>query len=147
MLDKLHNLNVTFIGHGKSSLDRQVETYAAKQGRSVKPDQFPDRGYFYRSDQFNLAKVGVPAVYLKTGTEFSDRPTEWGREAIKAWTEVHYHQPSDELTDNWNFDGMIEDAVLGFYCGYDVAQREEPPAWYPGDEFEAARLAALAALK
>ncbi|MFQ5525029.1 MAG: M28 family peptidase [Thermoanaerobaculia bacterium] len=140
------NRDVTYIGYGKSSLDAVVERFAAEQGRTVKPDQFPDRGFFYRSDQFNFAKVGVPAVYLDTGTEFVDRPEGWGKEQIEAWEAVHYHQPSDELIDEWSFDGMIEDAVLGFKIGLELAERDELPAWNEGDEFEAARLAALAAL-
>ncbi len=140
------NRDVTYIGYGKSSLDSVVEKYAAEQGRTVQGDQFPDRGFFYRSDQFNLAKIGVPAVYLDTGTDFVDRPEGWGREQIEAWEAVHYHQPSDHLTDEWNFDGMIDDAVLGFKVGLWLAEQDEMPSWKPGDEFEAARQQALAAL-
>ncbi len=140
------NKDITYIGYGKSSLDAVVEHYAGQQGRTVKPDQFPDRGFFYRSDQFNFAKVGVPAVYLDTGTEFIDRPEGWGRERIEEWEAIHYHQPSDELVDDWNFEGMIEDATLGFRIGLDLAERDEVPTWNPGDEFEAARLAALEAV-
>ena len=139
------NKDVTYIGYGKSSLDAVVERFAGEQGRVVKPDQFADKGYFYRSDQFNFAKVGVPAVYLDTGTDFIDRPEGWGREQMDEWTEVHYHQPSDELEDDWNYEGMIEDAVLGFRCGLYLAMQDEMSSWNPGDEFEAARLEALAA--
>jgi Zn-dependent M28 family amino/carboxypeptidase len=141
------NNDVTFIGYGKSSLDGVVDAFAAEQGRDVKPDQFPDRGYFYRSDQFNLAKIGVPAIYLDTGTDMVGRPEGWGKEQIDIWTETHYHQPSDELVDEWNFDGIVDDAVLGFKCGYWLAQTDEMPTWNEGDEFKAARLAALAAVE
>ncbi len=138
--------DLTYIGYGKSSLDGVVEAMAAAQGRTVKGDQFPDKGYFYRSDQFNFARIGVPAFYPDTGTDFIGREEGWGHEQIEAWTKVHYHQPSDELVDDWNFEGMIADAVLVFHCGYAVAQAEEKQSWNAGDEFEAARLAALAAL-
>ncbi len=141
------NRDVTYIGYGKSSLDAIIDLYAGEQGRTVKPDQFPDKGFFYRSDQINFARVGVPAVYLDTGTDFVDRPAEWGREQIEAWESVHYHQPSDELEESWNFDGMVDDAVLGFRAGLHVAQQDSMPTWNAGDEFEAARLAALAALE
>jgi len=104
--------DISFIGFGKSSLDDIVERVAGFQGRTVRGDQFPDRGYFYRSDQFNFAKIGVPAVYLDEGTDFIDQPEGWGVEQIDAWVDVHYHQPSDELEDDWNFSGMIEDARL-----------------------------------
>jgi Zn-dependent M28 family amino/carboxypeptidase len=137
--------DVAFIGYGKSSLDAVVEAAAARQDRKVVGDQFPDRGFFYRSDQFNFAKIGVPAIYLDTGAEFRDRPEGWGKEQIEAWEAVHYHQPSDELTDEWDFSGMVEDARLALECGLAVAQADEAPSWKPGDEFEAARLEALAA--
>ncbi|HEX7719008.1 MAG TPA: M28 family peptidase [Woeseiaceae bacterium] len=140
-----HTHDVTFIGLGKSSIDEIVEAIAAEQGRVVKPDQFADRGYFYRSDQFSFAKIGVPAMYLDTGTEFIDRPAEWGKEQVNHWTDVHYHQPSDEYDDSWNFDGMIEDAVLGFWTGLAIANADDMPEWTPGDEFEAARQEALRA--
>ena len=109
----------------------------------VKPDQFADRGYFYRSDQFNFAKIGVPAMYLKPGTDFVDRPPEWGRQQQDHHTNVDYHQPSDELDESWNFDGMVEDALVGFWTGLAIANADEMPMWNEGDEFEAARLEAL----
>jgi Zn-dependent M28 family amino/carboxypeptidase len=138
--------DVTLVGSGKSSLDAVARAVAASQGRRIEPDQFPDKGYYYRSDQFSLAKVGVPALYFDTGTEFVGRPEGWGTEQIEAWTEEKYHQPSDELEDSWSFEGMVEDARLGFYCGLIVAEAAEMPSWVPGDEFEAAREEALAAV-
>jgi Zn-dependent M28 family amino/carboxypeptidase len=142
-----HTHDVTFIGLGKSSIDTIVEAIAEEQGRVVKPDQFADRGYFYRSDQFSFAKIGVPAMYLDTGTEFVDRPAEWGKEQVNHYTDVHYHQPSDEYDDSWNFDGMIADARLGFWAGLAIANADEMPTWAPGDEFEAARLEALQSIE
>jgi Zn-dependent M28 family amino/carboxypeptidase len=135
--------DVTFIGMGKSTLDAVVERVAARQDRVVKPDQFPDRGFFYRSDQFNFAKIGVPALFLDTGTDFVGRPPEWGRERVELYEDNNYHQPSDELRPDWNFDGMVDDARLGFWTGLIVANADRMPSWNPGDEFEAARLAAL----
>lgn len=140
-----HTHDVTFVGLGKSSIDSLVEAVAAEQGRVIKPDQFADRGYFYRSDQFSFAKIGVPAMYLDTGTDFADRPPEWGRERVNHYTDVNYHQPSDEYDDSWNFEGMVNDALLGFWTGLAIANADEMPAWVEGDEFEAARLDALAA--
>ena len=138
-----HTHDVTYIGLGKSSIDTIVRGIAEEQGRVVKPDQFADRGYFYRSDQFSFAKIGVPAMYLDTGTDFVDRPPEWGREQVNHYTDVNYHQPSDEYDDSWNFDGMIDDALLGFWAGLAIANADEMPRWNEGDEFEAARLEAL----
>ena len=142
-----HTHDVTFIGLGKSTIDQIVEAIAEEQGRVVKPDQFADRGYFYRSDQFSFAKIGVPAMYLDTGTDFVDRPEGWGAEQVNHYTNVNYHQPSDEYSDSWNFDGMIEDALLGYWTGLAIANADEMPSWNPGDEFEAARLEALQAVE
>lgn len=139
-----HTHDVTYIGFGKSTISELVTMVAAEQGRVTKPDQFADKGYFYRSDQFNFAKIGVPAMYLHTGTDFVDRPPEWGREQRNHYTEVNYHQPSDEYDPNWNFEGMVSDAALGFWVGLAVANADEMPTWNAGDEFEAARLKALA---
>jgi Zn-dependent M28 family amino/carboxypeptidase len=137
--------DVTYIGLGKSSIDQIVKLLLSEQGRVVKPDQFPDKGYFYRSDQFSFAKIGVPAVYLDPGTDFIDRPPEWGKQQADYYTEVHYHQPSDEYDPNWNLEGMIEDARIGFWTGLAIANADDMPVWNEGDEFEAVRLEALAA--
>ena len=137
--------DVTYIGLGKSSIDQIVKLLLSEQGRVVKPDQFPDKGYFYRSDQFSFAKIGVPAVYLDPGTDFVDRSPEWGKQQADYYTEAHYHQPSDEYDPNWNFEGMIEDARIGFWTGLAIANADDMPVWNEGDEFEAARLEALAA--
>lgn len=107
------------------------------------PDQFPDRGYFYRSDQFNLAKIGVPAIYLKGGTDIIGQPAGYGKEQEDRYTDVDYHQPSDELTDSWNFEGIVQDAQANFVIGLRIANADAMPTWNAGDEFEAARLEAL----
>jgi len=137
--------DLTQIGMGKSSLDAIARAVIEKRGRKVFPDQFPDKGYFYRSDQFSFAKIGVPALYFEGGLDFIGKPEGWGREQHDAWTEHVYHQPSDQLDDSWVFDGMIEDASDTFYMGWLVAQADEMPTWNPGDEFEAARKKALGA--
>lgn len=139
-----HTHDVTFIGLGKSSLDQIVISVAAEQGRVVAADQFPSRGSFYRSDQFSFARIGVPAVYLDPGMDFVDRPAGWGKAQINHFTDVNYHQPSDEYDDSWNFDGAVMDALLGFWTGLTIANADEMPTWNEGDEFEATRLEALA---
>ena len=140
-----HTHDVTFVGLGKSSIDSIMTGIAKEQGRVVKADQFSDRGYFYRSDQFSFAKIGVPAMYLDTGTDFVDKPADWGREQQDHYTNVNYHQPSDEYDPSWNFEGMVSDALLGYWTGLAIANADEMQSWNEGDEFEAARLKALAA--
>lgn len=137
--------DIVLIGKGKSSLDAVAEAAAASQGRVVVPDQFPDRGHFYRSDQFNFARIGVPALYFDTGVEVLGKPKGWGKEQQEKWEAVSYHQPSDQMTSDWNLDGAVEDARIGFLCGLSIAQTPALPFWNAGDEFEAARKAALAA--
>ena len=135
--------DVTLVSAGKSSIDRIAEALAQRQGRVVKPDQFPDRGYYYRSDQFAFAKIGVPALYFEAGTDFIGRPAGWGKQKLEEWEDKQYHQPSDRLEGSWNFDGMIEDAQLGLFSGWIIAQADAMQSWNPGDEFEAARKAAV----
>jgi Zn-dependent M28 family amino/carboxypeptidase len=136
--------DLTQIGAGKSSLDGIAKALVEKQGRVLVPDQFPDKGYYYRSDQFSFAKIGVPAIYFDNGYDYIGKPAGWGKKQHEDWTEHVYHQPSDEIDDTWVFDGMIEDATIGFEAGWLVAQADEMPTWNPGDEFEAARKKALA---
>jgi len=138
--------DATLISLGKSSLDEIARSIAASQGRVLKPDQFPDRGYYYRSDQFSFAKIGVPALFFDGGTDFIGRPAGWGRQQIEEWELKKYHQPADRLDGSWNFDGMIEDAQLGMLSAWLIAQTDAMPTWKPGDEFEAARKRAVAAL-
>ncbi|HEY7574581.1 MAG TPA: M28 family peptidase [Thermoanaerobaculia bacterium] len=136
--------DLTLIGPGKSSLDGLAAQLAATQGRVIKPDQFPDRGSFYRSDQYNLSKVGVPAAYFDNGTDIIGKPPGWGKEQIEKWEATHYHQPSDEWRPDWDLSGAVEDVRLDFFLGAAVANADAMPAWNAGDEFEAARKKALA---
>jgi Zn-dependent M28 family amino/carboxypeptidase len=138
--------DVTLISMGKSSLDAIAERVARSQGRVLKPDQFPDRGYYYRSDQLSFARIGVPALFFSAGTDFVGRPADWGRRQIEEWELRKYHQPSDKLDGSWNFEGMIQDAQLDMLSAWLITDADAMPEWKPGDEFEAARKRALAAL-
>lgn len=135
--------DVTVIGLGKSTIDTVVSELARSQGRVVKPDQMSDRGFFYRSDQFNFAKVGVPAAYFGSGIDFLNRPEGWGRKMREEWEEKDYHQPSDQVTDQWNLEGALDDTRLYFFLGEQLAAQPRMPTWSKGDEFEDARLKAL----
>ncbi len=135
--------DVNVIGYGKSNLDTLVAAVAKWQERHVTPDRFPDRGFYYRSDQFSLAKVGVPGVYLHAGIDVIGKPAGWGQQRREDWEATNYHQQSDEYSDQWDLSGAIADARLLFYVGLRAAQQAAMPAWNPGDEFEAARHAAL----
>ncbi len=139
--------DVTVIGLGKSNLDALITTLAQLQGRVTKADQLSDRGFFYRSDQLNFARWGVPAAYFGSGMDFIGKPEGWGKRQREAWEEQHYHQPSDEVGPHWDLSGAVEDAQLYFHLGLQVANRSAMPEWNRGDEFEGARKRALEALK
>ena len=137
--------DVNVIGLGKSSLDQLVDTVSKHQSRVVVPDREPSKGFYYRSDQFSLAKVGVPGVYLHSGHVVIGKPDGWGKEQMDAWTEKHYHQRSDEYDPNWNLAGAVLDIQLLFHVGWMAANSDEMQSWTPGDEFEAARKNAIRA--
>lgn len=137
--------DLVLVGHGKSNLDDRVKALAAMQGRVVKPDPHADKGFFYRSDQLNFARLGVPAAYADAGLDVIGQAAGWGEERQAEYEARHYHQVSDEVRD-WNLEGGVEDAQLFFYLGVQVANAARMPAWKPGDEFEAARKKALAAV-
>jgi Zn-dependent M28 family amino/carboxypeptidase len=131
--------DVSVVGYGKSTLDGYAAAAATGQGRMLVDERFPERGMFYRSDQFNFARAGVPVLFARSGIDYIGRPEGWGREQVDAWITAHYHQPSDDFDPSWNFDGMIEDAQLTFDVGYALAQSSDMPQWTPGDEFEGVR--------
>lgn len=139
--------DITAIGLGKSNLDATLVSLAKTQGRVVKADQLSDRGFFYRSDQFSFAKRGIPAAYFGSGMDFIGKPEGWGKQQRELWESRHYHQPSDELRPDWDFSGAVEDVRLFFLLGAHVARQPDMPRWNKGDEFEAARLQSLEALK
>jgi Zn-dependent M28 family amino/carboxypeptidase len=131
--------DVEVIGYGASELEDLLAAAARKQGRTLTPDRKPEAGYFYRSDHFNFAKAGVPALYIKSGAVLR----ESGQAAGVAWQEKYvaerYHKPNDDYADSWNVTGSIEDLKLLFEVGARVANSETWPEWYEGNEFRAAR--------
>ena len=132
-------IDLQVVGYGKSSIDVLVSQVAELQNRKVVPDQFIDRGYYYRSDQFSLARIGVPGLYLHSGTAVRGKPDDWGRQQVELWTETDYHQPSDEYKTDWDLSGAVEDTQLLYEIALRIANADAMQAWNSGDEFEAAR--------
>jgi Zn-dependent M28 family amino/carboxypeptidase len=137
--------DVGFVGYGRSSVDAVVTAVAKAQGRTVHGDSFPEKGFVYRSDQFSFAKIGVPGIYLGGGPSYVGRPAGWGEEQQKQYTTLRYHQPSDEYSKDWDLSGAVEDARLLLVVGMRIADDPAMPTWNAGNEFEAARKAAIAA--
>ncbi len=136
--------DVIVIGRGSSTLEDVLERHASAQGRVLEPDAEPEKGFFYRSDHFEFARQGVPALYIGTGTRFLDRPEGWGEAMREEFTRDHYHKPTDEVQTDWDMSGLVEDSQLLFLVGYDVAQTPAYPNWHEGNEFRARRDAMLA---
>jgi Zn-dependent M28 family amino/carboxypeptidase len=135
--------DLVVVGLGASELDDYARAAAKEQGRTIKPDPEPEKGFYYRSDHFNFAKVGIPALTTDEGVEFIGKPASFGTEVRERYTNDRYHKPSDEVTPDWDLSGLGEDVQLLFAVGYRVAQADKYPAWAPGNEFKALRDAQL----
>jgi Zn-dependent M28 family amino/carboxypeptidase len=131
--------DIVIIGLGNSTLDDLVTEVAAKQGRTVAPDPEPEKGFFYRSDHFEFAKKGVPALYTDTGVQFVDKPEGYSQQKRDEYTSRDYHKVSDEIKPDWDLGGAVEDAQLMVEVGHRVAQGERYPEWKAGTEFKALR--------
>ncbi len=134
--------DLSMIGKGRSTIDEAVNAAAKVAGLSVKPDQFPEQGSFYRSDQFSFAAIGVPTAYFDTGIDFVGKPAGWGKQMAQEYNETNYHQPSDEIRSDWTSEGTMQQAQFYFHLAYLIAENPAMPRWTKGDEFEAARLKA-----
>jgi Zn-dependent M28 family amino/carboxypeptidase len=109
----------------------------------LRPDPESEKGFYYRSDHFNFAKQGVPALYTDTGIDFIGRPAEYSQQKRDEYTNKDYHAPSDEIKADWDLTGAIDDTQLLFVVGYRVANAAMFPEWKPGNEFKATRDAML----
>jgi Zn-dependent M28 family amino/carboxypeptidase len=123
------------LGAERSTLGPIIEAIARERGMRVAPDPRPDQGLFYRSDHFPFAKAGVPSVSMKQGTDFVGRPKDWGNKQFQAYNTAHYHQPSDEYKDSWDFSGMFQEIDLALAIGRRVADLPQLPRFHEGDEF------------
>jgi len=135
--------DITVIGLGMSTLDDYVKTVATEQGRAVNPDPEPEKGFYFRSDHFSFAKVGVPALDAEGGIDYLGRPAGWGLKMREKFTKENYHKPSDTITPDWHLSGAVQDLQLLFEVGYRVADADRFPTWSPGSEFRARREAML----
>ncbi len=131
--------DITVVGLGNSELDDYVEAAAAAQGRVVRPDAEPEKGFYYRSDHFEFAKKGVPALYTHVGIDLVDGGEERGRAELDEWTTERYHKPNDEYDETWDLAGAVQDLQLFFTVGWWIANEDSWPNWREGNEFRAAR--------
>jgi Zn-dependent M28 family amino/carboxypeptidase len=137
--------DVEVTGAERTTLWPLVQRNAQAMQLEIKPDAEPAQGHYYRSDHFSLARVGVPAFSISAGRSYLGKPADFGRTAFKQYNDEHYHRPSDEYRDDWDFGSMVQMAQFGMRIGLDVANTPQLPTWKPGDEFLKARQVSEAA--
>ena len=143
-MDNLYSMDgrtttVAVVGHGYSELDGYLARAAAGQGRQVVPEPSPQKGYYYRSDHFNFARMGVPALYTTGSSDSREHGRVWGQNQLDAYIANRYHQPSDEYSPTWDLSGAAEDVLLFYQVGSELADGRDFPNWNQNSEFRAKR--------
>ena len=131
--------DVVVVGYGKSELENYLARAAGAQGRVVRPEPTPEAGYFFRSDHFALARLGMPMIYAEGGEDLVNGGPQAGSAAAMDYRANRYHGPKDEYDPNWNWDGAIQDLELYYAIGRELANSEDWPNWNPNAEFRIAR--------
>jgi Zn-dependent M28 family amino/carboxypeptidase len=131
--------NLTVIGMGKSDLDSYLNAAAKIEGRTPEREPTPEKGFYYRSDHFSFAKLGVPMVYFEGGDDLVKGGREAGAAAAKDYEENRYHGPGDEYDESWDWSGVMSDLRLYYRVGRMLAMTDAWPNWIDGDEFRAIR--------
>jgi Zn-dependent M28 family amino/carboxypeptidase len=131
--------DITMVGDDNSTLIDLLREAAGTQNRTVKPDPDAAKGFYYRSDHFEFAKVGIPALYVNEGTEYIGKDVNFSRQKRDEYEAKDYHKPSDEIKPDWDLSGAVEDVQLLTLIGYRVAQGDKYPEWKAGSEFKAKR--------
>ena len=139
--------DVVVVGYDSNELQNYLATAAAKQDRYLRAEPNPERGYYYRSDHFNFAKVGVPALYAESGEDSVEFGMEWGAERAQDYTDNRYHAPSDEYDPDWDLSGAAADILMFFDVVNTLSEESTFPNWFEGNEFKAIRDASRAGLQ
>jgi Zn-dependent M28 family amino/carboxypeptidase len=131
--------DVVVVGYGSSELEDILREKAKRQGRVVEPEEHPERGYYYRSDHFNLAKKGAPMLYAKSGSDHTERGGDYLTAKSDEYLRNRYHSPRDEIDEDWDLRGLVQDIELYFGIGLEVADSDNWPNWYEDNEFRSIR--------
>jgi len=131
--------DIVVVGNGSSELEAYLEEAATAQGRHLVEEPNPERGYYYRSDHFNFAKAGVPALYAESGEDSVEFGSQWGAEQAQDYNENRYHAPSDEYDPSWNLEGAAQDILLYFDVASKLSRESSFPNWLEGNEFKGIR--------
>lgn len=131
--------DLTVVGYGSSELEDRLMDVLEPRDMRIEPDKNPSAGYFYRSDHISLAKQGVPMLYANTGVDHVTKGSAYGEAFGKEYTEVRYHKPADEYDNSWDLSGIEQATEILFELGYELADSNDWPNWYDGNEFRALR--------
>ena len=131
--------DITMVGDDNSTLIDLLREAAAAQQRTVNPDPESEKGFYYRSDHFEFAKQGVPALYTDSGSKYAGKDEAFSKQKRDEYTTKDYHKVSDEIKPDWDLTGAVDDAQLLTMIGYRVAQGDKYPEWKAGSEFKARR--------
>ena len=131
--------DLTIVGMGQSGLDDVAAEIAGRLGRVLTPDPEPEKGFYYRSDHFSFARVGIPAFYADPGVDYLDKPAGYGIEKREEYTANDYHAVSDEVKPDWDLTGALDDLTFMYHLGARLAATDEWPEWSATSEFRAIR--------
>lgn len=131
--------DIIVVGYGASELEDRLKTILDARGKYIVPDQNPAAGFFYRSDHISLAKKGVPMLYADSGIDHVERGKAYGVRMTEEYTQRRYHKPADEYSDDWDVAGIVSTTEILHELGLNIANTEEWPNWYDGNEFRALR--------
>jgi len=131
--------DVVVVGYGSSELEDILEPAVVAQGREMVQEPTPEAGFYYRSDHFNFARVGIPALYAKGGVDHRELGLDYGMQKAREYRDVAYHKPADEFDAAWTFKGVAEDMELLYVVGRSIADGDDWPNWREGNEFKAIR--------
>lgn len=131
--------DIIIVGKGQSDLDEYADEAAGKQGRTTRGEPDPSGGWYFRSDHFNFAKVGIPSLYIENGSVSVTHGEAWGEAQKKDYNDNRYHSPADEYSPSWDLSGIIEDMQLVFEVGKKLSYESTFPGWKKGSEFKTIR--------
>ena len=131
--------DIVLVGGGKSELEDYLARAAKAQGRAVKPEPTPEKGYYFRSDHFSFAKLGVPMLYTDPGEDLVNGGVARGKALSEDYVANRYHSPQDEYDPNWDWAGAVQDLDLWYAIGRELADGNAWPNWRPTSEFRVVR--------
>ena len=130
-------------GAERTTLWPTVQAAAKRMDYTIRPSPRPEQGGYYRSDQLMLARVGIPGFRIQSGSEIYGKPAAYAAEVFTEYNTLHYHQPSDEFKEDWDFAGLEQAARFGMIIGLDAAETAAMPTWIKNDEFPTARSSSM----